>query len=81
MMFYEMILWLQARMESNERGAAAVEYGMLVALIAAVIIGTVGLLGGIDTRRTQTTSRTGRRGLCKRRHYWRGHGLYSQFFY
>ena len=46
MMFYEMILWLQARMESNERGAAAVEYGMLVALIAAVIIGTVGLLGG-----------------------------------
>ncbi len=46
MMFYEMILWLQARMESNERGAAAVEYGMLVALIAAVIIVTVGLLGG-----------------------------------
>ena len=45
MMFYEMILWLQARMESNERGAAAVEYGMLVALIAAAIVVTVGLLG------------------------------------
>ena len=45
MMFYEMILWLQARMQSDERGAAAVEYGMLVALIAAIIIVTVGLLG------------------------------------
>ena len=29
----------------DEAGAAAVEYGMLVALIAAVIIGTVALLG------------------------------------
>ena len=38
MMFYEMILWLQARMESNERGAAAVEYGLLVALIAVLLV-------------------------------------------
>lgn len=30
----------------NERGATAVEYGMLVALIAAVIVGVVTLLGG-----------------------------------
>ncbi len=30
----------------SERGATAVEYGMLVALIAAVIIGTVVILGG-----------------------------------
>jgi pilus assembly protein Flp/PilA len=30
----------------DERGAAGVEYGLLVALIAAVIIVTVGLLGG-----------------------------------
>jgi pilus assembly protein Flp/PilA len=29
----------------DERGAAGVEYGLLVALIAAVIIGTVQLLG------------------------------------
>ena len=29
----------------KERGATAVEYGLLVALIAAVIIGVVGLLG------------------------------------
>lgn len=35
---------------SSEKGATAVEYGLLVALIAAVIIGTVVTLGGqIDT--------------------------------
>jgi pilus assembly protein Flp/PilA len=32
--------------EAQERGATAVEYGMLVALIAAVIIATVVILGG-----------------------------------
>ena len=31
---------------SSEKGATAVEYGLLVALIAAVIIGTVVTLGG-----------------------------------
>ena len=46
MMLFEMVEWLQARLNTDERGAAAVEYGMLVALIAAVIIITVGLLGG-----------------------------------
>ena len=46
MMVYEMVQWLQARIANSERGAAAVEYGMLVALIAAVVIVTVGLLGG-----------------------------------
>jgi pilus assembly protein Flp/PilA len=30
----------------NDRGASAVEYGLLVALIAVVIIGAVTLLGG-----------------------------------
>ena len=29
----------------DERGAAGVEYGLLVALIAAVIVGTVAILG------------------------------------
>lgn len=29
----------------DERGATAVEYGLMVALIAVVIIGAVGLLG------------------------------------
>ena len=31
---------------SQDRGATAVEYGLLVALIAGLIVGTVGLLGG-----------------------------------
>jgi pilus assembly protein Flp/PilA len=30
----------------NERGASAVEYGLLVAMIAAVIVGAVTLVGG-----------------------------------
>ena len=30
----------------NDEGASAVEYGLLVALIAAVIVGAVTLLGG-----------------------------------
>jgi len=34
------------RFVKDEDGATAVEYGLLVALIAAVIVGTVGILGG-----------------------------------
>ena len=34
------------RFHDDENGATAVEYGLMVALIAAVIIGVVGLLGG-----------------------------------
>ena len=45
MYLMEMLQALQARIADDERGAAAVEYGMLVALIAAVIIGTVTILG------------------------------------
>ena len=42
------------RMNLGDRGATAVEYGMIVALIAAVIVVTVGLvgqdvLGGFET--------------------------------
>lgn len=33
-------------LRSDEEGATAVEYGLIVALIAAVIIGVVVLLGG-----------------------------------
>lgn len=36
---------LQARITTRDKGATAVEYGLLVALIAAVIVGTVVLLG------------------------------------
>lgn len=42
-MFQAVWTWLQSR---DERGATAVEYGMLVALIAAVIVGIVATLGG-----------------------------------
>ena len=31
---------------TDDEGATAVEYGLLVALIAAVIVGAVGILGG-----------------------------------
>jgi pilus assembly protein Flp/PilA len=34
------------RLRSEDRGATAVEYGLMVGLIAAVIVGTVALLGG-----------------------------------
>ena len=35
-----------AKMKNNEEGATAVEYGLLVALIAAVIVAIVAILGG-----------------------------------
>lgn len=34
-----------AKLQKNEQGATAVEYGLLVGLIAAVIIGVVATLG------------------------------------
>ena len=45
-----MVQWMQARIAAlrsgAERGAAAVEYGILVALIAVAIIVAVAALGG-----------------------------------
>jgi pilus assembly protein Flp/PilA len=38
----------------NERGATAVEYGLMVALIAAVIVTVVALLGGAINGKFQT---------------------------
>ncbi|GAA1893659.1 Flp family type IVb pilin [Lapillicoccus jejuensis] len=35
-----------ARLQTRERGATAVEYGLMIALIAAVIVGVVFALGG-----------------------------------
>jgi pilus assembly protein Flp/PilA len=37
---------LQAIWATRDEGATAVEYGLLVALIAAVIVGIVAILGG-----------------------------------
>ena len=45
-MLFDVFQWLQARVPRGERGATAVEYGMMVALIAAVIVVVVGTLGG-----------------------------------
>lgn len=39
------IAGVKDRLTSEEKGATAVEYGLLVALIAAVIVGTVLTLG------------------------------------
>lgn len=43
--FTRMVVALQ-QLRSDERGATAVEYGLMVALIAAIIIGAVQALGG-----------------------------------
>ena len=37
---------IQTRLVRDEKGATAVEYGLIVGLIAVVIIGAVGTLGG-----------------------------------
>jgi pilus assembly protein Flp/PilA len=38
--------FVENRVERDEKGATAVEYGLMVGLIAVAIIGTVLLLGG-----------------------------------
>lgn len=44
--FYAAMLALVAPQKDEEKGATAVEYGLLVALIAAIIVGVVATLGG-----------------------------------
>jgi len=44
--FVALSSFLSQRLGRDERGATAVEYGLMVALIAAAIAVTVGLLGG-----------------------------------
>ena len=41
-----LVSFAKDRLEREEKGATAVEYGLMVALIAVVIIGAVTLLGG-----------------------------------
>ena len=43
--FVALASFLSQRLGRDERGATAVEYGLMVALIAAVIIGAVTLIG------------------------------------
>lgn len=58
------LTWFKTRISiSDDRGAAAVEYGVMVALIAAVIIATVVVLGGqIKTAFCTVVTNLG--GLC-----------------
>ena len=44
-MYVQASTWLREHF-TREEGATAVEYGLIVALIAAIVIGIVGLLGG-----------------------------------
>ena len=46
-MLHGLSRWVFAQMHDvrNERGATAVEYGLMVALIAAIIVAVVALLG------------------------------------
>ena len=56
-MLENFITFVLAGRKNDEDGATAVEYGLLVALIAAVIIVTVVLLGGqINNAFTSITS-------------------------
>jgi pilus assembly protein Flp/PilA len=45
-LFVSAVTFLTAPLRQEDRGATAVEYGLIVALIAAVIVVIVGLLGG-----------------------------------
>ena len=44
--FRILVSYLQARFNTDERGAALVEYALLVALIAVAAIVAMGVLGG-----------------------------------
>lgn len=48
-MFVSTYCWFVSRMtqlrENHERGAAAVEYGLLVALIAVAVVAAIGFIG------------------------------------
>jgi pilus assembly protein Flp/PilA len=54
-MFTRMSVWLQTRLRKEE-GATAVEYALMVALIAVVIIGAVTLLGNNASTSFDTTA-------------------------
>ncbi|WP_346622837.1 Flp family type IVb pilin [Blastococcus montanus] len=41
-----LVAFAQDRLKNEEKGATAVEYGLMVGLIAVVIIGVVATLGG-----------------------------------
>ena len=44
--FLTLVAFAEDRLKGEEKGATAVEYGLMVGLIAVVIIGAVVILGG-----------------------------------
>jgi pilus assembly protein Flp/PilA len=55
--FHTLVSYLQARFNTDERGAALVEYALLVALIAVVsIIALTTLGGGIKDKFTEVNN-------------------------
>ncbi|MHB8511929.1 MAG: Flp family type IVb pilin [Actinomycetota bacterium] len=48
--------WLRSRLHRSEKGATAVEYGLMIALIAAVIIVAVVALGNNTSSNLQCTA-------------------------
>ena len=54
--FMTIMLINDVKAKRDERGATAVEYGLMVALIAVVIIGAVTMLGGNLERMFQDVS-------------------------
>jgi pilus assembly protein Flp/PilA len=55
---------LRARLAERDRGATAVEYGLMVALIAAVIVAFVAVLGGQINTAFQTVCNEITTGAC-----------------
>jgi pilus assembly protein Flp/PilA len=52
--FMTLMLISDLKAKRDDRGATAVEYGLLVALIAAIIVSVVGLVGLVVQRAFQT---------------------------
>jgi len=55
--FMTLVLISDLKAKRDDRGATAVEYGLLVALIAAIIVTVVGLVG-LDVQRAFQTIET-----------------------
>jgi pilus assembly protein Flp/PilA len=55
--FMTLMLFSDLKAKRDDRGATAVEYGLLVALIAAIIVTVVGLVG-LDVQRAFQTIET-----------------------
>ena len=55
--------WLKARFAATERGATMVEYILILALIAILVIGVVAALGGrVSEKFSQASSGLGQAG-------------------